>query len=101
VILSDIFVTPKKENSMKKRIVTLLQTQVADLGNYTDTVLSVNGISYAELSFTTTSQGNLLKIQQDLLLNKGKEISLTYTDFASRFDQNADFIAIHASMTLY
>jgi hypothetical protein len=78
-----------------------LQAQIPDLGSFTDTVLTLDGSTYAEMSYTTTSQGNLLKIKQDLLLNRNKEITLTYTDFASRFDQNTDFVSIQSNMTIY
>ncbi len=78
-----------------------LQSQILDLGNYSDTILTLDGNTYGEMSYTTTSQGYPLKIKQALILNKNQEITITYTDLSSRFDQNLDFPSIEASMDIY
>ncbi len=88
-------------NQLLSAIQSQLQAQIPDLGNYTDTVLSKGGFDYAEIGYTTLSQGNLLKGRQSFLLKKGKQVTVTYTDMASRFDQSADLQSIYASLSLY
>ncbi len=78
-----------------------LQSQLSDLGNYKDTIKSMNGHEYAEVSYTATSQGHFLKLKQDLIINKNKDIVVTYTDLASAFDQNIEFVGIDSSMVIY
>ena len=76
-----------------------LKSQIADLGQYQSAVKELNGKKYGEISYTTTSAGNLLKFKQDLIMNMGKDITITYTDFASRFDQNSDFVSVSQSLS--
>jgi hypothetical protein len=76
-----------------------LKSQVPDLGQYQAVVKELNGKKYGEITYTTTSVGNLLKFKQDFILNMGKDITITYTDFASRFDQNSDFASIDQSLS--
>ncbi len=70
------------------------------MADYEDTVLTVDGKSYADFSYTTTYGGNRLKTRQNLLLNRGTEITVTYTDLAARWQANTEFVSIHASMQL-
>jgi hypothetical protein len=77
-----------------------LQARIPDLGQYQSGLKDLNGKQYAEISYTTTSRGNLRKYKQDFFINRGKDIWITYVDFASRFDQNTDFVSISNSMTI-
>jgi len=77
-----------------------LAARIPDLGQYQSGLKDLNGKQYGEISYTTTSRGNLLKYKQDFFINRGKDIWITYVDFASRFDQNTDFVSIGNSMTI-
>jgi len=77
-----------------------LRDHVPDLGQYQSGLKDLDGKQYGEVSYTTTYLGHLLKYRQDFIINKGKDISVTYTDLASRFDQNTDFVGISQSMTI-
>jgi len=77
-----------------------LQTMYTDLSNYSDSLLTSNGVQYAEISYTTSLNGYSLKVRQDLVLNRGRDITITYTDLSTRFDGNSDFLSIHASLII-
>jgi len=76
-----------------------LAARIPDLGQYQAGLKDLDGKQYAEISYTTTSRGNLLKYKQDFMIKNGKDIWISYVDFASRFDQNTDFVSISNSMT--
>lgn len=77
-----------------------LQAQFADLGSYHDTLIDLGGKTYAEITYTSSSGGHLLREREDLIMNRGLDVTVSYTDYASRFDANADFAAIKASMEI-
>lgn len=72
-----------------------------DLAGYSDTAFLQNGKPVAKIKYNATVQGNLLKYLQVLIINKGKDIVVTYTDKADHFESNADLKSIDASMSIY
>jgi len=77
-----------------------VKADIPDLGQYHSDIKDLDGKEYGEISYTTTSRGNLLKYKQDLIIRSGKHIWVSYVDLASRFDQNTDFTSISQSMTI-
>lgn len=80
---------------------TQLQNAFPDLGNYSDTSFLEGDSPVARLKYTATVKGNSLKFMQVLIINRSKDIVVTYTDAAGHFDGNQDFGAVDASMEIY
>jgi hypothetical protein len=85
-------------NQLFPAIHDALQAQFPSLADFQDTVIDLDGVQFGEMKFTMAPNGAPLKLMQDLIFTKGKEIIITYTDGASRFDGNTDLQSIRASM---
>ncbi len=72
-----------------------------DLKSLSDTTFLQNGKPVAKIKYNATVEGSLLRNMQVLIVNKGKDIVVTYTDKADHFESNADFKSIDASMSIY
>jgi len=83
------------------QIRTQLRSAFPDLGNYSDTSFLAEGAPLARVKYTATVNGNSFKFMQILIINRSKDITITYTDAADRFDANQDIPSIDASMRIY
>lgn len=88
-------------NQSLPQIRTQLESAYPGLGNYSDTAFLDGEAQVARLKYTATINGHLLKFMQILTINRSKEIVVTYTDAADRFDGNQDISSIDASMDIY
>jgi len=73
-----------------------------DFANYSDTVyVAGNGAPVGKIKYTGTSNGLHLKFMQVIIINRSKDIIITYTDGSGNFDLNTDITSIDASMNIY
>jgi hypothetical protein len=73
-----------------------------DLADYSDTLyLAANGAPVGKIKYTATTNGLHLKFMQAIIINRGRDIIVTYTDGSAHFDQNTDLVSIDASMNIY
>ena len=73
-----------------------------DFANYSDTIyVAGNGAPVGKIKYTATSNGMQLKFLQVYIINKSKDIIITYTDGSGNFDLNTDIPSIDASMNIY
>jgi hypothetical protein len=77
-----------------------LQASFPDLGNYVEAAKEYDGMTYGEIGYTATVNGNPFEFVQVIVMNKGTVTTITFTDLAGRFDQNQDLAGIKASLTI-
>jgi len=77
-----------------------LQASFSDFGNYEEAVGEINGVTYGKISYTATVNGNHLKFIQVIIPNKNTATTITFTDHATRFDQNSELLGILASLSI-
>ena len=87
-------------NKIQETVAVQIKAGIKDAGQYISAIKTRNNKNYLEISYTTTNSGTLLKIKQELLLHNNIDVTVTYTDLASRFDQNQEFVAIDSSMSI-
>lgn len=87
-------------DSVLSMVAGQLQAGVADLSAYQQAILTVDGKEVGKVEYESTSNGVKMRFRLLLFMNKGKDVTLTFTDKAERFSANADFQSITASMSI-
>jgi len=83
------------------QIKTQILAQITDATAWQDTVVVIDGHDLARIEYESTQAGFLLHYRQYLLVNRGKQIVVTFSDRAAHFPANEDFPGIVASMRVY
>jgi hypothetical protein len=79
---------------------TQLTQRILDLGNYRDSIYTMNGKEIGEFEYESSSNGTLLHYFQTIFINNGKDVSVTITDRADDYAINQDIKSIKSSITV-
>jgi hypothetical protein len=82
------------------RIHANLSTQYPDARDYQDSVYQVDGKDVGEMVYTTAVGGKDYRAMSLYFVNRDKEVSIVFTDLASRYPANTDFQGIQSSLHL-
>ncbi len=77
-----------------------LAQKILDLSGYRDSIYSMNGKEIGEFEYESSNNGILLHYLQIVFLNKGKDVSVSFTDRADDFPLNQEIKAIKSSITV-
>lgn len=77
-----------------------MQAQFADLSGYQETILSIDGKEVGQIEYETSMNGHRFRFLVLLFVNRGKDISITFTDKADTFAGNGEFPVVKASIRI-
>lgn len=77
-----------------------LQKSLPDVGNYRDTIYTINGKQIGQIEFESSSHGTLNHFLEMFFINKGKDMMITFTDRASHFAVNQEFKSVKSSISI-
>lgn len=77
-----------------------LQAQIADLSGYQESILSIGGKEVGQIEYETTMNRIRFHFLVLLFVNRGNDISITFTDRAENFGTNAEFQTVKASIQI-
>ena len=82
------------------RIHANLSTHYPDLRDYQDSVYQVDGKDVGEMVYTTAVGGKDYRAMSLYFVNRDKEVSIVFTDLASRYPAKTHFPSIQSSLHL-
>lgn len=91
---------PSKMADILPQVHAQLQATIADLSDYQDAILEIDGKEVGQVQYESTAQGIRLHFMSLFYLAHGKGISVNFTDRADHFTDNADLVSIKASIRL-
>ncbi|MDB5048988.1 MAG: hypothetical protein JWO30_2059 [Fibrobacteres bacterium] len=77
-----------------------IDSHVADLSQYHDSIYSIDGTEVGEMQYESSTNGNLLHFLQLFFIKNGKDVSCTITDKADDFQVNGDIRSVRASISI-
>lgn len=77
-----------------------IQAQIADVSQYQDSVMDINGKEVGRIDYESVVSGVLLHFRMMLFVNNGRDVVITLTDRADDFAINADVQGMFSGISI-